>query len=387
MKILHLITRMDRGGSAINTLLSGIEQCKLGHTVTLAYGPSLESDMSSAECEKVDAEVKVFEALGGRIIILPSMLRSLGRHDWTAFDEIRGVLGEGFDVIHTHTSKAGALGRLAARGLAVAIVHTPHGHIFHGYFGILKSKIFIAIERILARQTSALIALTYAERADHLALSIGKPEQWRVIPSGVDIESITQAVLAANQATNQASDADKQWDAVSVGRLVPIKGMERLLLAWHEVCKHKPEARLALVGDGEERARLEAMVDDLGIRENVHFAGWTDPIPYLASARCFALLSHNEGMGRAVVEAFAAGLPCVVSDVCGLRELVEPSVGRVVNADEPKKVAAALLTAWPESVPAAARKRAEDYSVATMIRGLEKVYAEVQAGGHANFNQ
>jgi len=386
MKILHLITRMDRGGSAVNTLLSGIEQCKLGHVVTLAYGPSIESEMSSAECEKVNAELQVFEALGGRIIILPSMLRGLGRHDWTAFDEIRGVLAEGFDVIHTHTSKAGALGRLAARDSGIAIVHTPHGHIFHGYFGMLKTKIFIAIERILAKQTSALIALTYAERADHLALLIGKPEQWRVIPSGVDIEGVAQAVLACHEASNQSFHADKQWDAVSVGRLVPIKGMERLLLAWHEVCKYKPNAMLALVGDGDERARLEAMLDDLGLRENVHFAGWADPTPYLASARCFALLSHNEGMGRAVVEAFAAGLPCVVSDVCGLRELVVPSVGRVVNADEPKKVAAALLTAWHESVPAAARKRAEDYSVATMIQGLEKVYAEVQMSAHATID-
>ena len=374
MKILHLITRMDRGGSAVNTLLSGIEQCKLGHVVTLAYGPSLESEMSAAECAKVDAELQIFTALGGRVIILPSMLRSLGWHDWAAFDEIRDMLREGFDVLHTHTSKAGALGRLAARDSGIAIVHTPHGHIFHGYFGMLKTKTFIAIERILARQTSALIALTYAERADHLALLIGKPEQWRVIPSGVDVQSIAQAVMVSNE----ASDADKQWDAVSVGRLVPIKGMERLLLAWHEVCKHKPNAKLALLGDGEERPRLESMLDDLGLCENVYFAGWADPIPYLASARCFALLSHNEGMGRAVVEAFAAGLPCVVSDVCGLRELVEPSVGRVVDADEPRQVAAALLTAWHESVPAAARKRAEDYSVATMMRGLEKVYAEVQ---------
>ncbi len=368
MKILHLITRMDRGGSAVNTLLSGIEQCRLGHQVTLAFGPSLESDMSLQEQTKVDEDVAIFKALGGNIVALPAMLRSMGIHDWQAYKQIKTLLLQNFDIVHTHTSKAGALGRLAAKH--ETIVHTPHGHIFHGYFGTLKTNVFIIIERFLAKRSKALIALTKAERDDHLALSIGITKQWHVIPSGVDILHIEQEVKQLRK--------EIKWDAVSVGRLVPIKGMQRLITAWAKVCEYKSNAKLALVGDGEERHALELLADKLGIAESIHFAGWTDPLPYLASARCFALLSHNEGMGRAVVEAFAAGLPCVVSDVCGLRELVDDRVGCVVNANNAKEVADALLKEWNDTTINAAREHAKSYSVEVMIHALEELYQHVR---------
>jgi glycosyltransferase involved in cell wall biosynthesis len=119
------------------------------------------------------------------------------------------------------------------------------------------------------------------------------------------------------------------------------------------------------------------MCRDLGIGSNVHFAGWSDPIPYLASARSFALLSHNEGMGRAVVEAFAAGLPCVVADVCGLRELVTADCGVVLDASNAQAVARGLLTDWPASVPAACRRRAQDYSLQRMLDDLLQLYADL----------
>jgi glycosyltransferase involved in cell wall biosynthesis len=281
--------------------------------------------------------------------------------------------------VHTHTSKAGVLGRLAASGRA-KVVHTPHGHIFHGYFSPLKTKIFIAIERRMAKKSDALIALTIAEKRDHLALDIGKEVQWHVIPSGVDVSGISRKVEALRQQSGTSLSMDHPtWDAVSVGRLVPIKGMERLIRAWAEVCRSKPHARLAIVGDGDERERLEAMVVEYGMTENIHFAGWADPIPYLAAARCFVLLSRNEGMGRAVVEAFAASLPCVVSDVCGLSELVDETVGHVVDAEDSAEVAQALLSDWSPAVRDQARQRADHYSVEAMINGLQLVYEKVCA--------
>jgi len=140
------------------------------------------------------------------------------------------------------------------------------------------------------------------------------------------------------------------------------------------VCKVNGDARLAIVGDGEERQMLESLAKEFGVAEQIHFAGWADPLPYLAAARCFALLSRNEGMGRAVVEAFAASLPCVVSDVCGLSELVDESVGAVVDAEKGEQVAQSLLCQWSPTVGAAARARAELYSVEAMIHGLQTVY-------------
>ncbi len=370
MRILHLITRMDRGGSAVNTLLSAMGQLRSGHSVELAVGPSIESDMSQAELEKTAHELDAFRHSGGIVHTLPSLFRRLHpASDVQALGQIQQVLAPGFDVVHTHTSKAGALGRLAAWGRTRAVVHTPHGHVFHGYFGSLGTRFFVRAEQLLAHRCHALVALTGQERDDHLALGVGRAEQWYVIPSGVDVDAIARQTTRAH--------GEPEWEAVSVGRLVPVKGMDRLIRAWHEVVRRKPEARLAIVGDGVEAAKLKALVRELGLEHRVHFAGWADPLPYLRSARCFVLLSHNEGMGRAVVEAMAAGLPCIVSDVCGLRELVDAEVGMRVEADNPGQVADMLLRDWPAALSGAARRRAQDYSVEAMVEGLLRLYGEL----------
>jgi len=376
MKILHLITRMDRGGSAVNTLFSAYAQQQQGHEVTLAFGASLESEMSAQEQAKVDEDMAAFQHCGGTVCVMPTLLRDLGGMDVRALWDVRTLVQQGrFDMVHTHTSKTGALGRVAVALLGkrfrqhTKVVHTPHGHIFHGYFSARKTQVFVVIERFLARYSDALVALTRAERDDHLALKIGRPEQWHVIASGVDVDAIQQAVAQ--------QQGEKMWDAVSVGRLVSIKGMERLMAAWAALCAVKPGVRLAVVGDGEKRAALAAQVKALGIEQQVHFTGWDNPVPYLAAARSFVLLSHNEGMGRAVVEAMAAGLPCVVSDVCGLKELVDAEVGIVVDADDAAAVADAIQAVWQQDMRQAAQTRAQDYSLEQMIASLDALYADV----------
>lgn len=373
MRILHLITRMDGGGSAVNTLLSAIAQQQAGQDVYLVFGASNESEISGTEKKQLAERMQVFREAGGKTFELVSLVRQPGWKDFAAYWQIRQLVERGFDVIHTHTSKAGALGRLAAWRCAKSVVHTPHGHVFHGYFGKLKTRLFIGIERLLAARCHTLIALTQAERDDHLVLGIGRLQQWRVIPSGVDVQDIKERVTAWR---TQYPDA-RQWDAISVGRLVPVKGMDRLIRVWTRVCEIKPDARLAILGDGEEKERLENLCRSLDIVNNVCFAGWSDPLPYLATSRCFILLSRNEGMGRVVVEAMASGLPCVVSDVCGLGELVDQSVGACVDAENTDMVAKAVMMPWPDSVYAAARGRAERYSLAVMTDRLEQLYDEV----------
>jgi len=374
MRILHLITRMDGGGSAVNTLLCSIGQQQAGHQVTLAAGPSEESRMTGSEQGQLAERMRIFSEAGGLIVTIPAMMRSPGMLDYAAYRQIRQLIHQGFDIIHTHTSKAGTLGRLAAKGSSAAVVHTPHGHIFHGYFGWLMTSAFITVERRLARRCDALVALTAAERDDHLALGIGRSSQWRIIPSGVDVE------LLAREVDQWRSGHERQlrWDAVSVGRLTHIKGMDRLLRAWAALVIEQPDARLAIVGDGGDRKMLEGMCQDLGLQENVHFAGWADPVPYLAASRSFALLSHNEGMGRAVVEAFAAGLPCVVADVCGLRELVTDACGVVLDADDAQAVAGALQLMRSTDTLAACRERAQFYSLQSMLEQLMQLYCRLR---------
>ena len=376
MRILHLITRMDRGGSAVNTLTCALAQQRAGHAVHLGMGASMESDMSADERMATGQGLQAFRDAGGATHELTGLLRRLGMHDLRAWRQMRALLAQVRpDVVHTHTSKAGALGRLAAWGRTRAVVHTPHGHIFHGYFGPAKSRLFVWAERYLAHRCHALVALTAAERDDHLRLGIGIPAQWHVIPSGVPVQTLAESVQRQRRANGEAP----AWQAVSVGRLVPIKGMDRLIRAWARVQAEKPEARLAIVGDGPERARLEALIDALGLGDHVVLAGWQDPVPYLASAERFALLSHNEGMGRAVVEALAAGLPCVVSDVCGLAELVDDAVGSVVDAGDASAVAQALLRCWDEGIGERARVRARAYGEDVMVTRLETLYRDLAA--------
>lgn len=372
MRILHLITRMDRGGSANETLVLAIEQLKQGHHVVLAMGLSEESDMSADEAHRVDEAIAVFQVLGGVVKKLPSLKRSVGFHDWRAYREISALMDLQFDLVHTHTSKAGVLGRLAV-GKKAKIVHTPHGHIFYGYFGALKTKLFVVIERWMAHRSDALIALTKVEMDDHLRLRIGTPKQWHIIPDGVAVGSIRKQIDQIRETVKE----QHKWDVVSVGRLVPIKGMDRLIYAWAEACKVRPGARLAIVGDGGEREMLESLVVELGIAKNVYFSGWTDPAPYLANARCFALLSRNEGMGLVVIEAFAASLPCVVSNVCGLSELVDDEVGRVVDADDAVEVAHALLAEWSPVIRENARVRADQYSIEVMVNRVSQLYEQI----------
>ncbi|HKJ82429.1 MAG TPA: glycosyltransferase [Mariprofundaceae bacterium] len=378
MRVLHLITRMDGGGSAVNTLLCATHQAEAGYQVCLAYGPDVSSDMSEDERTRVMQNLDHFRAAGGKTYVLDALHRQPGLSDWRACRQIAGLIGQrGFDLVHTHTSKAGALGRWVAFGRVKAVVHTPHGHIFHGYFGSLKTRLFAGIERWLARRTHALVALTGAERDDHLRLRIGELSQWHVIPSGVDV-----AAIAAQSASwrQQHGEDEPEWTAVSVGRLVEVKGMDRLIRAWKRVVAIEPEARLAIVGDGPERVRLGELCHEHGVERQVHFAGWQNPVPFLVNSRCFVLLSRNEGMGRVVVEAMAVGLPCVVSGVCGLGELVDPSVGRIVDAEDSDMVADAVMSRWPESVQVAARKRAECYSLEVMTEKLSELYEEVMHG-------
>ncbi len=371
MRILHLITRMDRGGSAANTLACALAQQRAGHAVHLVMGPSTESAMSAAERAAVEAGLETFRQAGGTVHELTNLLRRLGANDLRARRDIGALIRTlQPDVVHTHTSKAGALGRLAAWGRVRAVVHTPHGHVFHGYFGPVMTRLFVMAERRLARRCHALVALTAAERDEHLARGVGTSEQWHVIPSGVPVRRLAAAVARCRSETGEAPPI---WQAVSVGRLVPIKGMDRLIRAWAYVQAEKPEARLAIVGDGPERANLQAMIDELGLG-NIELAGWRDPVPYLASADRFVLLSRNEGMGRSVVEAMAAGLPCVVSEVCGLAELVDVSVGATVAADDAPAVAQALMRPWDAGIRVRARARADDYAEEVMVARLEALY-------------
>ncbi|RME83854.1 MAG: glycosyltransferase [Zetaproteobacteria bacterium] len=370
MRIAHLITRIDAGGSAVNTLLCACLQAERGDEVWLVHGPL--QPMPAKERETVDALLARLAGAGGKRIVVRALRREIGVHDLAALVELYRTLRRiRPDLIHLHTSKAGALGRIAGMGIA-PIVHTPHGHVFGGYFPRWKERLFLAIERMLAPRAKRLVALTETEKREQLALGIGRAEQWRVVPSGVDVDGIRERAQAL------AAETPKDFLAVSVGRLVPVKGMDRLLRVWREVVRRKPEARLAIVGEGPERERLAMLAARWGIAEQVVFAGFADPLPWLVRARVFALFSRNEGQGRALVEALAAGLPAVVGGAPALAE-VGGDAARVVDPEDPAAAAEAFLAPWPEDIAARAWARAKLYSIEAMMEALDAVYREALA--------
>ncbi|MDA3025848.1 MAG: glycosyltransferase, partial [Actinomycetota bacterium] len=249
------------------------------------------------------------------------------------------------DIVHTHTAKAGVLGRLAAFVARVPIrVHTFHGHVLHGYFSPLVTKLVILIEKMLARRTTTLAAVGAQVRADLLAAGIGKPQQFTVVPPGVSI-SATLTKLEAREQLGLPLDAPI---VLFVGRLTRIKRPDRLMEAFRGVLSRVPNAVLAIAGEGDLLDETKDLAHDLG--DSVKFLGWQSDLSRVyPAADVVALTSDNEGMPVTLIEASMLGIPCVTTDVGSAREVVLNEQTGFVTSIQPPKIAealTALLTDW-----------------------------------------
>ncbi|MBI2132360.1 MAG: glycosyltransferase family 4 protein, partial [Candidatus Tectomicrobia bacterium] len=367
MRVLHIITRLDRGGSADNTLLSCIGQRRRGHEVVLAAGLGLTEESPM----RPEAESE-----GVQLVRIPSLIRAVHPvKDAVALRACwRLIRGGRFDLVHTHTSKAGILGRLAARlAGGCRVVHTPHGHVFYGYFGPWKTRLFIWAERLMARWTDAIVTLTDREAEEHLALGVGRPSQFVTIFSGIPLPG-PKARAGTGPSRRRALGLPAEGALVgSVGRLDPIKGHGLLIQAFALLGDRHPGARLILIGEGEKREEYQALARELGVAEGVRFMGWRDDVgDLLEELDLFVFPSRNEGMGRAAVEAMAAGLAVVAARTGGLPEVVrEGETGLLVPPGDAAALSAAIdrLLARPEERRAmgeAGRGLAQAYSAERM---------------------
>lgn len=386
IRVFHVITRMDMGGSAQNTLLTcrGLAD---RYAVTLAFGPTAESRMTEAERAQVEAGLDDARRHGVRTLLIPSLVRPIDPvQDALALMEIyRWIRRLAPDIVHTHTSKAGLLGRLAARLARVPkVVHTAHGHVFYGHFGRLLTRLFLVIERLADRITDRQVALTRGEGADDLRLKVTRPEKLVTIHSGVDV-----ARFAAAGEENRAARSDFGLpEAVPivgfVGWLIPVKGPEVLLDAMGGVWANHPSAVLAYVGKGEMETELRQRVRDEGLPDRVCFLGWRNDVArVLPLFDLLVLPSRNEGMGRVLVEAMAAGLPVVASRVGGVPDLVAHGVnGLLVPPGEPPALAAAIgrILGHPDlarRMGESGRRRASRFSLETMVEKIDALYQEL----------
>ncbi len=344
--VVHIITRLEPGGSSRNVIDSCAAQAA-DFSVALLSGPH---PASAPLLALLPPDVKYVE------------IKHLGREisplaDLRALAEIRAQLAAlGPDLVHTHTSKAGALGRLAAflhnRGAArrAAVVHTPHGHLLYGYYGPARTRLFLSIERLLARITDRFVALTEGEKRESAGAGIGREADWAVIHSGVDL-------------TPPASPARKEdlglppdcLAAGTVARLEPVKGVEYFIRA-AAILKDRPHCaalRFAVIGGGALEGRLKKLAADLGVADRVAFTGFRDDAAALMAALdIYVQPSLNEAMGRAPLEAQALGIPAVVSRVCGLPDVIrEGETGCSVPPADAGALADAIekLAAFPEA--------------------------------------
>jgi len=386
IKILHIITRLDMGGSAQNTLQTCKKLCGRYETI-LVHGLSYESRMTDLERRIIEDGVEEGRTQGVKVIPLPAMVRSI-----RPLKDFRALLSlvwlifkEKPDIVHTHSSKAGILGRLAAKIAGVPyIVHTPHGHVFYGHFGILASKIFLWVERIFSKFTDRMVALTNGEKNDYVKLSVCPPEKVFKIHSGVDLKQFMQP--NGNRVEKKRSlGLDQNGTVIGfVGWLLPIKGPAYLLKAMAHIWPEHPAASLVMVGKGELDVDLRAQALRMNANGKVKFLGWREDIHEIMPVFDLLVLpSLNEGMGRVLVEAMAAGKPVVASEVGGIPDLVKHGeTGYLVRPADEKALANGIkkLLNDPERARQMGQRGKEycrQFSLEAMIEKLDDLYSDL----------
>jgi glycosyltransferase involved in cell wall biosynthesis len=385
-KILHIITRLDMGGSAQNTLLSCKELCGK-YEIILVHGLSHESGMSDLEKKIVEDGVEKVKRNGVKVIALPALVRSIRPvKDFKALISlVRLIFEEKPDIVHTHSSKSGILGRLAAKMTGVPhIIHTPHGHVFYGHFGAFASRIFMWVEKIFSVFTDRIVALTDGEKNDYINLSVCPPEKLLKIHSGVDVKKFMQA--NGNRVEKRRSLGLDQNEAVIgfVGWLLPIKGPDYLLKAMDDVWHEHQEASLVLVGKGDMDVDLRAEARKKNANGKVKFLGWREDIDEIMPLFDMLVLpSLNEGMGRVLVEAMAAGKPVVASRVGGIPDLVrDGETGYLVPPADERALANGIKKLLDDPANAKqmglrGQEHCRQFSLEAMIAKLDALYSEL----------
>ncbi len=341
MRVTHVITRLVIGGAQENTIASvlGLRE-KPGIKVNLISGPTIGPEGSMESCFSNCPEI---------LTIMPALVRPV--HPWKDFSALfhltRIFRSSSPDIVHTHSGKAGIIGRLAAaRAEVPVIIHHIHGPSFGPFQGPMANWIFTAAERYAAKVTTHFVCSAHAMTRLYLAAGIGRPEMYTRVLSGFQVQPFLQA-------TNDPSLRARLGlapDAFVIGkiaRLAPLKGHDDLFAAAQILLPQCPHARLLFVGGGSLRTQLEARARSLGLADKVIFTGLVPPgeVPrYVGIMDCLAHLSAREALSRALPQALAAGKPVVSYDFDGADEVCfDGKTGLLVHAGDTRKVANCLL--------------------------------------------
>ena len=352
IKVLRIIARLNIGGPAIHSILLSRHMERLGYQTLLVAGQV---------CPEEGDMYYLAKAEGVKPVIIPRLgRRLLPLSDLVALLRILRLLFNWQpQIIHTHTAKAGAVGRMAAAvyigvqsfkfkvqswvqrfsrakfnntqasiiNQKCKVVHTFHGHVLEGYFPKFRSRFFQLIEKILARFTDVIVVVSEQQKEELCwKFGVGRPEQYRVVSLGLDLHPFESASESKGKLKSALRLSENGESLVGiVGRLTPIKNHNLFLKSVSALMKENSNtrARFLIVGDGELRRDLEEMTRDLALMGRVIFVGWIKDLKsFYADLDVLALTSNNEGTPVAVIEAMAAGVPVIATDVGGVGELI-----------------------------------------------------------------
>lgn len=376
-RVLRVFSRLNIGGPSLHVIHLSSGLVDYGFETRLIVGATDQHEGDFHD---------LAQARGVNVSVLPELGRAIRPiNDLRAlFQLYRFMRRERPAIVHTHTAKAGALGRTAALLARVpVVVHTYHGHVLSGYFHPLTSRFFRGVERSLAPASDVLLTVSESVKDDLVRLGVAPRGRVRVLPLGLDLEPLA-GPLPRGVLKREVNWGDDTRVVGIVGRLVPIKDLDTFIDAASLVASRKDGVRFAVVGDGEERTRLEARAASV-LGDRIHFFGWRkDPAAVFGDLDLVVNTSLNEGTPVALIEALAACRPVVATAVGGTPDLLDRGrFGTLVPARSPDQIAHAIQSALdsPESsLRMATVGRAAvltHYSVARLLGDMAALYREL----------
>jgi glycosyltransferase involved in cell wall biosynthesis len=380
VKVLRVIARLNIGGPALHVAYLTAGLADRGYDTTLVAGTVGRGEESMAG---------VADRRGVRVETLEELHREIAPiRDLRAILRLARVIRrERPTILHTHTAKAGAVGRIAALLAGDArppiVVHTFHGHVLRGYFSPLATLAFRTLERLLARMTTALVAVSPEVRDDLVRLGVAPASKFIVVRLGIELGERVGLDNEARRETRRLMGLGPDAFVVGwVGRMTAVKRTDDVVRALRELVDLGVDAYVCLVGDGPDREHLEVLAHELGVIKRCLFVGYQDDVARFYNAIDVLLLpSVNEGTPVSVIEALAAERPAVATGVGGIPDVVRDGVdGYLVGVGQPAALAARLaeLAGDPERrarMGAEGRARVmERYSVDRLVDDIDRLY-------------
>lgn len=387
VNVLNIITRLIVGGAQETALLTAALLDESRWRVDVVSGPQTGPEGSLVETARM---------LGVRLRIEPNLVREIHPvKDLISLVQLIRLIRRGrYSIVHTHSSKAGVLGRIAAKCAGVPIiVHTIHGWSFHQHMSPLQRRFFVVLEKQVARLSNAMVVVSQRDIEKGVGQGIGCPRDYTLIRSGIELDRFGHPRVPPDQVRSELGIPAKALVVGSVTRLSLQKAPLDMAEAFAHIHRLNPEIWFLIVGDGPLRGELEQRIQKLGLGDRTVLTGLRRDVPELmATMDVFVLTSLWEGLPRVLPQAMATGLPIVCTRAEGSVEAVsEDENGFLVEPGEPKVMAAKIElllknAALRKRMGSEGRRRVSEFSAAKMVDEIDHLYQSLlsKAGVYAS---